>query len=148
MADTIQQILERADLMTRKHVEGIIKESAVELFRRIVLATPVGKPSLWKSGYAPKGYRPGRLRGNWQLSINTPKSDQLEQEDDTGTSTISSQKSEVNPYKITDTIYICNNMPYAEAIEMGHSTQVSANAMVRNNLIKFNEVVEKNIKKL
>ena len=51
----------------KKKKDRIIEKNAVNLYRKLVKATPVGNPKLWKDpSQAPKGYAGGNLRGAWE----------------------------------------------------------------------------------
>jgi hypothetical protein len=73
--------------------EKALKQVATELYTKIVSYTPVGDPSLWKSPYVPKGYKPGTLKKSWAIDIQ--------------------------PREAT----ISNDQPYAQRVENGWSTQ-------------------------
>ena len=49
-------------------IGDIIGKDAEAIVRAVVLATPVGNPSLWK-GIPPPGYKPGRARGAWRINF-------------------------------------------------------------------------------
>ncbi len=59
----------------------------------------------------------GRLQGNWQASINTPKSSEIDQY----SFDIVSVEQTYTQLSNGDTAYFVNNLPYAHAIEHGHS---------------------------
>jgi len=60
----------------------------------------------------------GRLRGNWQCSLNMPLSGEIETG---GGVALSKAQSTTAGAKITDSIYLVNNLPYAQKIENGSS---------------------------
>jgi hypothetical protein len=70
-----------------------------------------------------KGYVGGRFRGNNFVTIDEPGYYQLERVDPGGSQTISAGSSAINAAPAYSTIYIQNNLPYAEPLENGHSTQ-------------------------
>lgn len=78
-----------------------INEVATKLFSRIVDYTPVGNPSIWKSPYVPKGYKPGTLKKSWQINFAPSE------------------------------VVIRNDQPYAQRIEYGWSTQAPYGMMRR-----------------
>jgi len=51
--------------------------TALGLFAKIVERTQVGNPDKWETKYPPDGYTGGRLRANWQISINRPASGEI-----------------------------------------------------------------------
>ena len=120
----------------------------LKLFNRVIMATPVGNPDNWKSlwkwddGTAvnpPEGYVGGRLRGNWQISSDTPASGTVEIIDPEGTKTTAKVEHFIlsKDFKKDIEIYLTNNLPYAYTVEYdGHSGQ-APEGMVRNNLIRI-----------
>jgi len=94
------------------------KRIALEVFRRIVLKSPVGNPSLWANpGSAPPGYVGGRFRANWQIdvSLNTSQRD--------STDIPVPNPAAIAAAKPFGTIWIFNNVPYAQRLETGWSSQ-------------------------
>ena len=83
---------------------------ALKALRGVILGTPVDK---------------GRARGNWQMSINAPKTDQLNVFDKSGGEAINSgvkvilSASEIN---LPD-FWISNNLPYIVPLNNGSSKQ-------------------------
>lgn len=70
-----------------------------------------------------KGYVGGRFRANNIVTIGDPSYAQLDAADASGATTIANGNavlSTVVPYSV---VYIQNNLPYAERLEDGHSTQ-------------------------
>lgn len=127
-------------------IEKTIRGGAIELFSEIVLRTPVGNSTLWKND-APPGYVGGRLRGNWQASIDNQNLTELDVLDSSGTSTVSKGTTEINKYKLEDTnIWFSNNLPYAERVEHGWSKQ-RPNGMVRTTVKLFEPLINKAVRK-
>lgn len=107
-------------------VEGALTQRAraiaMAMLGEIVSKSPVGSPSLWKSP-PPPGYTGGRFRGSHIVSIGAPVYAQTTKIDKNGTETVAEggrQLSGLEPFTV---IYIQTNLPYAERIEDGHSTQ-------------------------
>jgi len=115
--------------------------TALGLFAKIVDRTPVGNADLWKTKYPPDGYKGGRLRANWQISINRPASGEIE-----GTINIGEEKNAFAA-KGDDSIFITNNLDYARAIEYGHSKHQAPKGMVRVTLRAFRRMVKRNARK-
>lgn len=107
-----------------------VRYIALETFLRVVQRSPVGNPDLWK-GNAPEGYVGGRFRSNWQVAVGvrptgvkdnsqsgvgqgSPASGQLVSEALGALAPLRQQPAKT---------YIVNNLPYAEELENGHSTQ-------------------------
>jgi len=123
----------------------VYRGSVLELFSVIVEATPVGQPSEWKHK-PPRGYTGGRLRGNWQASLNTQKTGELERKGGGGPQT--EINSVVSSLDLDEKAIMANNLPYAVAIENGHSKQSHKGAMVKENVREWNRLVARNAKRV
>ncbi|NNA69498.1 HK97 gp10 family phage protein [Pseudomonas gessardii] len=73
-----------------------------------------------------RGYVGGRFRGNNIVTIGDPNYSQLDVTDATGSATIAKGASVLNGVTAYSVVYIQNNLPYAERLEDGHSTQAPA----------------------
>lgn len=122
--------------------DRVLRGAALSILSSIVKKTPVGNPSIWKTKYPPKGYAGGRLRGNWQVNLNSPAVRRSGTKDKSGSTTISRGNGKIAKASIRTIIYIMNNLPYAEAIEYGHSTQ-APEGMVRATILDWQWAVMK-----
>lgn len=123
-------------------IEKALRGAAIELFGEIVKRTPVGNPSLWKNP-APPGYTGGRLRGNWQAKISSPERSTTEHVDKSGTDTIAKGAQKIRRFTLKDkSIWFSNNLPYADRVEQGWSSQRPA-GMVRTTIKMFKPILEK-----
>jgi hypothetical protein len=132
ISDFIASAQANADVVARKVM--------FELGKSVIEMSPVGNVSLWKTKYPPKGYVGGRFRGNWQFSTGTPPDGELDTIDPAGAQTIAALGASVADVKMGDTGYVVNNLPYAQALEYGWSTQAPA-GMVRITLGRFDSFV-------
>lgn len=100
--------------------DQVVRKLALDMFKSIVLRTPVST---------------GRLRGAWSVSIGLAgmPNNELELNDKTGTATISRGAAQILGVQAGQKIVFSNVMPYARAIEFGHSKQSPA-GMVRITL--------------
>ena len=60
----------------QRRIMQIQKDAAADELAKVgyaawIAKTPVGKPALWKSGVAPKGYTPGNAKKKTSLKGNT-----------------------------------------------------------------------------
>ena len=94
---------------------------------------------------APAGYVGGRFRGNWQFSIDSPATGELDRIDRSGNDTIAQLEAQVEALTIGQTVYIVNNLPYSVPLEYGHSTQAPS-GMVRVTLANFQAIVDQAIR--
>lgn len=104
---------EKAKTASNKTIQAVI----AELYTEIVNKTPVGKPSIWKFPYVPKGYIPGTLKKSWEVKYNG--------------------------INVTDGIIatISNDQPYAERVETGWSSQAPY-GMMRTSILNFATLVD------
>ncbi len=92
-----------------------------------------------------QGYVGGRFRGNWQFSIDSPATEELDRIDPSGNEAITALLTQVQSLTIGQTAYIVNNLPYAIPLEYGHSTQAPG-GMVRVTLANFQRIVDEAIR--
>lgn len=101
--------------MTRDDGDKFVRWMAFAALRGVIMKTPVDT---------------GRLRGNWQVGINTPQRDELDAKDKLGGATMGKGFSRLTKLPPFPVVWISNNLPYAEAIEEGHSKVKSPQGMV------------------
>lgn len=105
--------------------ESVVRKTAFDIDRELVQQTPVDT---------------GRARSNWLPSINTPRNDTVE----TG------QKPDILPitasYKINETIFIANNLPYIQRLNNGWSGQNPTPSWVEATVAKYRNQMKKAIK--
>jgi len=131
---------------TGRNINDVQKAVALDLFGKVIKSTPVGNPSLWKSK-PPKGYTGGRLRGNWQASIDKPATGILSKEDKNGNATIGKMSAIVESHKDDGILWLTNNLPYAMRVEYGWSTQAPS-GMVRVTIAAFESAINKAIQRV
>ena len=119
-------------------MERVVRGSFIELATRVIRRSPVGDASFWK-GSKPKGYTGGRFRANWQASVNSPKEGvKNTTSSSTATGSVKSAASKKNAHSY----YLMNNLPYAKALEDGHSRQA------RDGIVKLAAAEWKSIVKM
>lgn len=102
-------------------VDQVRRASVLELFRLVIYATPVDT---------------GRLRGNWQTTINSPATG----ERSTGSADSAMAQAVANLGGLVDVVWFTNNLPYAERIEFGYSKQ-APEGMVRKHVAMWQRIV-------
>ena len=146
MADFKQQIEAWAE-KTKRSYEEAIKDTVVDISTKVILSTPVGNPSLWKSD-APEGYIGGTLRNNWFASIDKPntKGPLRTPRGGTGRGALAQVVAQsVDAPK--NVYYLVNIMPYARVVEYeGHSSQAPA-GMVRTTIAAFRQALDAAVRK-
>ena len=97
--------------------EAKIKKAFIGLSTDIIMDTPVLS---------------GRLRNNWMTSVNKGSNETTESTSNTAVNRASSVK-----FKLGDTLYLTNNLPYAERIEFTGWSKKAPSGMLRRNLIRW-----------
>lgn len=109
----------------RLRMEDVARAVPVELASRVILASPVDT---------------GRFRGNWNVATNRVDATTTEDTDKAGDKAIS--RAQAVKVQLGDDVYVTNNLPYAQALEDGHSQQAPA-GMVGVTLRSFTETVNR-----
>jgi hypothetical protein len=133
-------------------IDKVVRTVFQEVGVSLVNMSPVGKRELWAANKEraerglkplPKGYVGGRFRGNWQPSMGSPLTTQLDLIDKSGalsTQRITDFISAVqNPAK--QSLYIMNNLPYAQRLEDGWSTQ-APEGMVGITVTRWQNIID------
>lgn len=115
MADNLQQFNMEIDNFTKKMLPAEVvifhKKIVLQALRGIVYKNPV---------------RTGRSRGNWQVTIGSPATGQLDITDKDGRATIAKGLAAIQhlpPYQI---VWISNNVDYIEDLEAGTASPKQA----------------------
>lgn len=119
----IQKFIDKA----KGNLDLVVRKVSLDMFRKVIVKSPVDT---------------GRFKGNWQVAIGSIPAGTLEIDDKGGTATIAKVTAEALNMKAGDVIYLVNNLPYARALEYGHSKQAPA-GMVRITIEEFNAAVNK-----
>jgi hypothetical protein len=126
--------------------EIVVRKVSMDLFTRIVMRTPVGNPTLWKSS-PPAGYVGGRARASWRIGINQFEWVMDVRFDENGAATIAYAHVELARWKPDDTIYIGSRLPYIRPLEYGHSRQAPA-GMVRLAVAEWRDFLKQAVDEL
>jgi hypothetical protein len=120
MAGSFSVDIARFAAKTEKQIKTVIQKITMEAFRGVIEKTPVDK---------------GHLLGNWSPSIGTPTTTAYpDRIDKDGSATIGAAQKVVFDWNCIGSIFLCNNLPYAGAIEYGHSKVKAPAGMVRVTL--------------
>lgn len=121
-------------------IDRLVRKVAIDLLKSVVYKSPVGDATLWQSP-PPAGYVGGRFRGNWQLGVNSNPSGELSTIDASGANTINLGMANIPATNAAGNIYyITNNLPYAQRLENGWSSQAPA-GMVSLTVAEFDGIV-------
>jgi hypothetical protein len=100
---------------------------AVELFRRIVFRTPVDT---------------GRLRGNWQMTVNYSP-DEIKEPDKSFEAVTNRGISSLATLPPGSTVFITNNLDYAYYLEYTRRSKKSPEGMVEISIAEINNELQK-----
>ena len=120
IAAFVAKASDRADLVVRK--------VALDMLERIVMRSPVDT---------------GRFRGHWTAGVNNVPGGLTGRLDKVGTGTIAAAGATIARAEAGDRIYLANNLPYAVALEFGHSKKQAPHGMVRVTIQEFQAAVQK-----
>ncbi len=123
MSDTFTADLRKFAELAGKSLDQTCRGVAIKWFSSTVMATPVDT---------------GRLRGNWLLTRDQPATGMSARLDPSGAAVISDITLRVGGVGTVN--YLTNNLPYAEAIEYGHSKQ-APEGMVRVNFARIKAII-------
>ena len=138
---------------TKTDIADVKKYAAIKIFTDIVKATPVGNPDYWqevngKPRKAPPGYTGGRLRGNWQTSLNTPIHTEIDRIDPDGGDVLKEMQTTVYNSNVEESIFMTNNLPYAIRVEYGHSKKQRPMGMLRVSIAGFENAIKEALRKV
>ncbi len=125
---------------TKAEMITIRKKISLELFRDIVMDTPVDK---------------GSLRANWMGTLDNPSDETTDAIDTTGGATLSKIANDIDSLKGDESIFLTNNLPYGSKVEDGlypipggeltenGFSKKAPQGMVKKNIPNFTGYVEK-----
>lgn len=102
-----------------------VRKIALGIFANVVTSSPVDT---------------GRFRGNWQVGLSSKAEGTLAVEQKDPSLVVAREGSKLNEAELGTTIFISNNLPYANALEYGHSQQ-APNGMVRTTFAALDQIV-------
>ena len=125
MAGFADQVAAWADKANRR-LETAVRKIALDAFSEVILMSPVDT---------------GRFRGNWQVAIGNIPQGTVALEDKTGQVVISQVQATALGLEVGQTIYLVNNLPYAQRLEYGWSQQAPG-GMVRLTAQRYQAIVD------
>jgi len=106
----------------------VVRKVAMDVFKGVIMMTPV---------------KSGRARGNWQTTIGTPATEELDTEDkNRGLVELGDV---IDKHQGDDSIFLSNNVPYIEVLENGNETHRPV-GMVKVTLSEYPGIVEDAVK--
>lgn len=141
MAKSFEQAIEGFS----KFPEKVVRGTLLSMGQRIIEASPVGNPSIWKKPR--KGYVGGRFRANWQFTTGSPATGATQATDPSGAGSKTKLAQAISIFNMGQTFYMTNNLPYAVPLEFGHSRQ-APNGMVRITVAQYEQAIKEAAAKL
>ena len=135
-AEEVQRFIDR----TNMRANTVVKRVILSIGREVIRKSPVGNPDLWVSP-APPGYVGGRFKGNWQLGVGVAPEGTVDIHDEDGGGTLAHIALQIPEQAAGKVYYITNNMPYAQALEDGHSSQSAPGNMVAGTVADFQRYI-------
>lgn len=137
-SEDLRKIAESKKALAHKLVRKIV----LDVGTNVVFRSPVGDPKYWQSP-PPPGYVGGRFRGNWQFGIGAINPHYDFTIDKTGQASIARFEAGLPEKAAGGIYYLTNSLPYAQALEDGHSRRQAPNGIVRLAKIQFQDTVKK-----
>ena len=128
---------------TEADLNTVVQVAVLDIAKRVLERSPVGNPDLWKTP-PPKGYVGGHFRANWQYSTTQAPNGILDVIDnsDKGSATLGKIKASIVPDAMGKIHYITNNLPYAQRLEDGWSTQASPSGIVALTITEWGTIID------
>lgn len=125
---------------------GKLRRIAKVSLEKIIDNTTVGNPSQWKRK-APRGYVPGKLKGNWVASLGGQKSIRNDAaRDATGSKTKAKLRKVISQLRMNTALYFTNSQPYAAEVENG-GRRNRPRGMVKRVKAGFRQLVQRAVRR-
>ena len=82
----------------------------------------------------------GRARGNWQISEDSPVTQDIDREDQAGSAPLNEIAGKVDQSAMDSDLYLSNNLSYIERLEEGYSGQ-APEGMLRRNFSRITQII-------
>ena len=131
---------------TGANADKVVRNVVLDIGKSLVMKTPVGDPKYWKSK-PPKGYVGGHARGNWQHSVGSRVTEEIDCIDKSGQKSIDRIQQSIPQSAAGLVHYVQNSVPYIKRLEEGHSRQ-APHGMVALTEIEFKDYMSKALAEL
>jgi hypothetical protein len=122
--------LSRFSKKAKENKERAVAGTKIALFSAVITDSPV---------------LDGRLRGNWQTTVETSASNAIDRLDKTGSKAIQEVINEIG--QAEDITFLTNNLPYAYDIEYLGRSKKAPEGMVRRNVARFEKILQQEARK-
>jgi hypothetical protein len=125
---------EFGELLRRQgaNIDAAMRRTAIQIASRVIQMSPVDT---------------GRFRGNWNVGIPAIDFATREDVDPTGAGSLQRAQSAIGSWRIGESLYVTNSLPYAKRLEEGYSQQAPA-GMVKVTVAEFQSAVRKALREL
>ena len=143
--------ISRACEAMKGNTDKAVRKVLLDLGASLVLKSPVGNRDKWQENIyrASKGLPPtpawyvgGRFKGNWQHGFGSAPVGELPDIDPSGGASMARITGGVAASPVAGIHYLANNLPYAQALEDGHSDQAPT-GVLELTLIEFPGIVKR-----
>lgn len=107
------------------NLDAVVRKVVLDLGTRIIMRSPV---------------RTGRFRGNWQYGESVRPKGTVLTVDKSGALVIAKLQAGLRPQAAGKVHWLTNNLPYAQALEYGHSKQAPS-GMVGVSIVEYQTIV-------
>ena len=122
------------------NIDAASRQAVTDVAARIVERSPVGDAKLWKEK-PPKGYVGGRFKANWQIGESAVPQGTFDAIDPSGGASMQRIRAAIPIQAGGKMYYLANNLPYAQRLEDGWSTQTPA-GMVALTVAEWKNIVD------
>jgi hypothetical protein len=129
----------------------VVRKVLTDIGASLVMKSPVGDRDKWQENIyraskglppTPAGYVGGRFKGNWSHGFGKAPVGEFLDIDPSGSSSMARITGGVAASPVAGIHYLANNLPYAQRLEDGYSTQ-APNGMMELTLIEFPGIVKR-----
>lgn len=133
----------------------MVREFVYAISQEAINNTPLGDSNAYMSWYQsrigqPEGLQPihGLARGSWQVNTTGTFSQQQIYGSDSGDLALVQVRTDINSYKLGDTVYISNTGYYITALENNHSMQTFGKGIVAPTTEAIMSIYQLDLKRL
>jgi len=112
--------------------DQLVREVIIDVFDKVKGKSPVDT---------------GRFKNNWNLSVGKIDYSTTEEVDPSGREAQARAEAIIASFKVGPTVFITNNLPYANRLEDGYSQQAPV-GMVKITVVEFKTIVKEKLAKL
>lgn len=131
----------------KANARAVERKVVLDLGTAIVMRTPVGDPSNWKTP-APEGYVGGRARGSWQYAQGGPATVEPGTIDESGQVSIGRITAGVLASPGAQVHFVTSTVPYIRRLEYEAWSKQAPEGMVRLSVEEYARFIDKAIKEL